>query len=92
GVLTGDSDARLRYTVRGYAKHTVIRYRYKLSGWPYNVPFVDFNRIPGGNAPLLRLLHLWHSGALCFMRITKRDLHHAEHRPRRVHPNYHAVA
>ncbi|OSC96155.1 hypothetical protein PYCCODRAFT_1482031, partial [Trametes coccinea BRFM310] len=37
--LTQNADARMRWTVDGYARHVVGQHNYKLIFWPDDVPF-----------------------------------------------------
>lgn len=86
GTVTGVRRARLSYSARRYAHDIVIKYGYKLSGWPKNIPFRDFNSIRGGNAVLRKLIRLWNKRVLRFERATSEDIETAKRDPRAVLP------
>ncbi|KAI0363045.1 hypothetical protein BV20DRAFT_959099, partial [Pilatotrama ljubarskyi] len=65
----------------------VIRYRYKLVGWPLDIPFCNLSEIRGGMLPLCRLLALWNQNKLRFERATPADLANAARDPKSVHPS-----
>lgn len=86
GTVTGVRRARLSYSARRYANDIVVKYGYKLSGWPKKIPFRDFNSIRGGNAVLRKLIRLWNKRVLRFERATSEDIETAKCDPRAVLP------
>lgn len=59
----------MAYTIKRYSARVVLRYRAKLVGWPDDIIFDDLSRITGRER-ISRLLELWKSGAMRFVRIT----------------------
>ncbi|OJT15284.1 hypothetical protein TRAPUB_8155 [Trametes pubescens] len=86
GKKTGDPRASLNYSENRYAKGTVIKYGYKLTGWPKKIPFRNFNSLRGGNATLRMLICRWKDGKLRFERATPKDLELAKHDPSAILP------
>lgn len=76
----------LSYSDARYAKDTVIGQGHKLTGWPKNIPFRDFNSIRGGNAVLRRLIRLCKKGKLRFERATAEDIDTARRDPSAIRP------
>ncbi|KAI0372166.1 hypothetical protein BV20DRAFT_1050931 [Pilatotrama ljubarskyi] len=85
--LTGLDDAHMSYfPIDRYARLVVIRYRYKLVGWPDDIPFCNLSDIRDGVEPLQRLFALWNAKTLKFERATRADLVNAARDPFSVHP------
>ncbi|KAI0357786.1 hypothetical protein OH77DRAFT_1421903 [Trametes cingulata] len=84
--LTGLPRARMSYTTDTYARLVVIRYGWKLVGWPKSVLFRNFSDIRGGAAPFLKLRSLWTGSKLKFVPATREDLANAARDPTTVHP------
>ncbi|KAI0372582.1 hypothetical protein BV20DRAFT_907783, partial [Pilatotrama ljubarskyi] len=86
--LTGIAGAHMSYSVDMYARLVVIRYGYKLVGWPHTVPFRNFSNMgKGAVARLLVLQDLWKRGELKFETADREDLSKAARDPKLVHPN-----
>ncbi|OJT05817.1 hypothetical protein TRAPUB_3334 [Trametes pubescens] len=83
---SGDPDARMRYTVDGYAV-IVKKHCLKLVGWLSDIPFTHFSDILGGIEPIKRLHTAWRKHELYFERATPEDIANAERDPLSVHPN-----
>ncbi|KAH9846758.1 hypothetical protein C2E23DRAFT_907567 [Lenzites betulinus] len=84
--LTGNPHAQLRYAADAYARFIVIRHRYTLEGWPTDIPYLDFNTIPGSAPSLVTLLDMWDTGALRFEGAGEDVVAEAVHDPRSVFP------
>ncbi|KAI0365891.1 hypothetical protein BV20DRAFT_982266 [Pilatotrama ljubarskyi] len=84
--LTGIPHAHMSYTTDTYARLVVIRYGWKLVGWPKSVPFRNFSKVRGGATPFLKLRFLWNGGKLKFIAATREDLANAARDPKTVHP------
>ncbi|KAI0359888.1 hypothetical protein OH77DRAFT_1359869, partial [Trametes cingulata] len=85
--LTGIPHAHMSWTTHGYAKLVVIRYGYKLVGWPIDVPFRNLSNLPGGAQPLLALRAAWNARTLRFEPATRVDLVNAARDPASVSPD-----
>ncbi|KAI0349080.1 hypothetical protein OH77DRAFT_1375183, partial [Trametes cingulata] len=85
--LTGNPRAHMSWTPARYAKLVVLRHRYKLVGWPADVPFRNLSSVPGGARPLLALRAAWDRASLRFEPVTAVDLVNAVRDPQSVCPN-----
>ncbi len=88
--LSGNDDAKLWYGLWEYAMRVVCGLGYKFNddpGWPYDIPFRDLNRIPGGKPVFKRIRSHWDGGLLRFVRATDEDKRMAQRDPRLVSPN-----
>ncbi|KAI0629009.1 hypothetical protein C8Q77DRAFT_1040447, partial [Trametes polyzona] len=73
GELTGNRRASLRYVEHCYIERVVLTLKYKLVGWPKDIPYRRFGNIPRREQSLRRLLALWDSGELHFEPATAND-------------------
>ncbi|KAI1781891.1 hypothetical protein LXA43DRAFT_860998, partial [Ganoderma leucocontextum] len=80
--------ARMRWSVKGYARYVIIRGGKTLVGWPTQagVPFGNLSDVPGGQPVMELLLALWMSGALRFEDATEDDVDLAVSNPVAVLP------
>ncbi|OJT06589.1 hypothetical protein TRAPUB_2558 [Trametes pubescens] len=85
---TRNEMADLHYSLKDYANLTVVRDKVKIVGWPSDLPFTNFNNVPGGIPSRRRLLALWAKGTLCLRPATREDIANAMRDPRSVHPSY----
>ncbi|KAI0349713.1 hypothetical protein OH77DRAFT_1375045, partial [Trametes cingulata] len=85
--LTGIPGARMSWTTDRYAKLVVVRYGYKLVGWPADVPFRNLSELPGGARPLLALRAAWNARTLRFEAASRVDLVNAARDPGSVSPD-----
>ncbi|KAI0629007.1 hypothetical protein C8Q77DRAFT_1066921, partial [Trametes polyzona] len=88
GELTGNRRASLRYIEHCYIERVVLTLKYKLVGWPKDIPYRRFGNIPRCEQSLRRLLALWDSGELHFEPATANDRIAAKLRPKTVIPGY----
>ncbi|KAI0640240.1 hypothetical protein C8Q77DRAFT_1045159 [Trametes polyzona] len=67
--LSGDKRACMHWTVRAYFRKIYVEYGLELVGWPPDLPFADLSD-PGltGFVPISRLIMLWETGELRFVR------------------------
>ncbi|KAI0629016.1 hypothetical protein C8Q77DRAFT_1161649 [Trametes polyzona] len=86
--LTGNRRASLRYLEHCYAERVVLTLKYKLVGWPKDIPYRRFGNIPRREQSLRRLLALWDSGELHFEPVTANDHIAAKLRPETIIPGY----
>ncbi|KAI0363289.1 hypothetical protein BV20DRAFT_974382 [Pilatotrama ljubarskyi] len=86
-VLTGLPGAHMSWAPKKYAKLVVIRYGYKLVGWPTSIPFVNLSSLAGGVLPLLKLRSAWDAGSLRFEPAARDDLARAAYDPDSILPH-----
>ncbi|OSC96237.1 hypothetical protein PYCCODRAFT_1379537, partial [Trametes coccinea BRFM310] len=84
---TGNPTARMSWSVNGYAKTVVRRYRQKLVNWPAHIPFTNLSDLRGGVRVLCTLQHLWDTGVLRLEPATAEDAMDSLRSARSVHPN-----
>ncbi|KAI0350728.1 hypothetical protein OH77DRAFT_1386981, partial [Trametes cingulata] len=84
--LTAVPGAHMSWTAEKYARLVVIRYGFKLVGWPPNIPFVNLSCLPGGVLPLLKLRAAWNASTLRFEPATREDRAKAAYNPASIDP------
>ncbi|KAI1783617.1 hypothetical protein LXA43DRAFT_1102335 [Ganoderma leucocontextum] len=86
--LTGNPNAKMRWSKKGYALGVVVRGGHHLRSWPTyaNIPFADPSAIPGGQPTMRFLLALWDVGILRFEPATAEDIDLACRNPDAVLP------
>ncbi|KAI0367839.1 hypothetical protein BV20DRAFT_1037540 [Pilatotrama ljubarskyi] len=86
--LSGDANASMRWTVKGYHQKIYTEYGLQLVGWPTDLPFADLSK-PGltGYDRISRLYILWQSQDLKFIPVPLEKAARAAQNPMAVAPS-----
>ncbi|EED78779.1 predicted protein [Postia placenta Mad-698-R] len=78
GKVTGDPNARMRWTSQSYINHVWNKYWVALQGWNPHVPFKNPSNLPGGTRVFNNLIFRCERGIIRFVKIPEHERHNID--------------
>ncbi|KAI0323412.1 hypothetical protein GY45DRAFT_1332566 [Cubamyces sp. BRFM 1775] len=85
-LLTGDANACMRWTPKGFFKKIYVEYGLELVGWPPDEVFADPSKLTGFRR-ISTLLVLWQTGVMHFRRVELNKAARNARKPEDVAPS-----
>ncbi|EIW53779.1 uncharacterized protein TRAVEDRAFT_23996 [Trametes versicolor FP-101664 SS1] len=82
---SGDPDAGMAYSVRGFHKKVYVQQGLELDGWPSDIPFTNLSNVTGF-ARISALFVLWQTGLMKFVPVALSERERAARNPADVAP------